>query len=138
MTYEQLLTICAILLSTSIAILVTSVILLRRRSCPSDAEEIIARLNAAADQIDRRTQARMRQLQELLNQARVQVREFKGLDEETPRPLPPDIHAQEDEIMRLAGLDMSEVEIARRLQLSVGEVELTLNLNRPKVVANSR
>lgn len=43
---------------------------------------------------------------------------------------PPRLESQQDEILRLHGQGMDWVDIARRLDLTVGEVELTVNLSK--------
>lgn len=126
MTYEQMLTICTLLLAVSALLLSGVLVIARRRNAARDDQ-----LKELARQIDRRLEARMSQLQDLVDQARVQVRELKKLDSFSATPVDSGVvQTQEQEVLRLYSMDMSLIEIARRLGLSVGEVELTLNLHK--------
>lgn len=91
-----------------------------------DARELMTQLDQLAGDIERRMEKGISQLQDLLAQAHEKNRQLRPENDlsqtETKTKKPA------DEIRRLSEQGMSSVEISRRLNRPVGEIELTLRL----------
>lgn len=113
-----------------------------RRSAPTPADRIadpaaaatdaLARLTGLADEIDARLAAQTDRLERLLARADDKI---ARLGNGAPASgdvgrYAPVADPRRREIRRLAGQQVDSVEIARRLEMDVGEVELVLNLGR--------
>ena len=101
-----------------------------------DASRLIAELEDLARRIVRRVDDRIGRLQELLEQADQRLGRLEELCRQAAaRPSAASGSAAapiaRSEILRLSGQGLQSVEIARALQMDVGEVELVLNLQRP-------
>jgi hypothetical protein len=108
----------------------------RRRDLPnlrSDVAELAGQLEDYARQIDQQVVQRLDRLEALLAEADGKEAELRRLLEAqgkagadgTPRP-----RGGDDQVVALAAQGLDSVEIARRLGMEVGEVELMLNLHR--------
>ena len=103
-----------------------------------DVEELIDQLDRLAADIDRRLEAREQRLRELLAEADERIAALRRL-EAGPRSAgagPPGGQRTE-EILRLCRQQLDPVEIARRVGMDVGEVELVLNLSRSAGLAGA-
>jgi methyl-accepting chemotaxis protein len=97
-------------------------------SMRQDVRRLMDELGHLAEQIDLRMDARIQELQEAMDRAETTLQRLgsggKGPDY---RPIRDPAHG---EILRLDGQGLDSIEIARRMEMDVGEVELVLNLNR--------
>ncbi|MFP4354596.1 MAG: DUF6115 domain-containing protein [Phycisphaerae bacterium] len=97
----------------------------------SDVRRMMDELADLAEQIDVRMDSRIQQLQEAIGQADARLRQLRQSQEP---PCRPDYQTVGDpahgEILRLDRQGLDAVEIARRMEMDIGEVELVLNLNR--------
>lgn len=116
-----------------------------------DIRELMDELDRCAKRIDAKVETRLEQLNRLVAQAdrtigpgrpgspagdRVDGRYIAAERDEANAPaLAPKnehIRADHDEILRLAEQEISAIDIARRKNMNVGEVELILNLHRTR------
>ena len=119
----------------------------RELAVQADLGDLVGRLNEVSDGIEQRVKSRVEELRELLSQADAAIsrlgREGPDLqtgqsdrtDEQpqtdTPAQEIPDsdrVAASYREIFHLKAQGLDPIEIARRVQMNVGEVELVLNL----------
>jgi type II secretory pathway component PulM len=101
-------------------------------SVRSDVAELAGQLEDYARQIDRQVTERLDRLEALLAAADGKGQELRRLleaaktgDDSRPHP-----RGADDQVVALAAQGLDSVEIARRLRMDVGEVELMLNLHR--------
>ncbi|MCJ7543044.1 MAG: hypothetical protein MUP47_00510 [Phycisphaerae bacterium] len=102
----------------------------------SDVAELASQLEDYARQIDRQVAQRLDRLEGLLAQADSRQQELRRLLELATKAAednPPCPRAADDQVVALASQGLDSVEIARRLRMGVGEVELILNLHRSHV-----
>jgi hypothetical protein len=116
-----------------------------------DIRELMDELDRCARRIDAKVETRMEQLNCLIEQAdrtiassrpespagnRVDGKYIAAERDEANALAPPPknghIRADHAEILRLAGQGISAIDIARRKNMNVGEVELILNLHRTR------
>jgi hypothetical protein len=121
----------------------------RELAVHADLRELVGRLNEVSEGIEQRLQVRMKELRELLSQVDGSVNEGRtegsdpvGSEAGDRLPEPPlqtdtatpevtdrtGVAATHREIIRLKDQGVDPVEIARRVQMNVGVVELVLNL----------
>ncbi len=99
-------------------------------SLRNEVAELAGQLEDFARVIDKRVDERLTQLQELLAETDSKIRQLKHLTAGGPsNHLPPE---WSDRIVALAAQGLGSVEIARKLQIDVGEVDLALNLYRTR------
>lgn len=98
-----------------------------------DVRSMLEELEQLADRIDARLNGKIQHLSDLLNQAQGKIDRLEELssrsarDEEDPeRPHDP----AGREVLRLWGQGLDPVEIARRMEMDVGEVQLVLRLEK--------
>ena len=131
----------------AIVLVLLSVVLLagRRAAGPSrkrlkaadaigdDVAELAVELGRLAEEIDRRADDRLDELRRLCAEADRKITRLReqaaARDAKAP---PPAGGLRRAEILRLSNEGLSPLEIARRLEMDAGEVELTLNLTRSK------
>jgi chromosome segregation ATPase len=108
----------------------------QRRDQPklrSDVAELAGQLEDYARQIDQQVAQRLDRLEALLTKADEKEAELKRLVEaqnKPPEEAAPRPRATDEQLAALAAEGLDSVEIARRLRMEVGEVELMLNLHR--------
>jgi DNA-binding NarL/FixJ family response regulator len=99
---------------------------------PHEAVESLAKM------LGEQLQARVGKLQHLLSEVDQRIEELQQLsgDALSASSLARSaLERQQAEVLRLSGQGLDGVEIARRLELDVGEVELMLNLHRRRVLS---
>jgi TolA-binding protein len=100
------------------------------RAC-DDIQELMDNLERLAGRIDERIDRRLAQLDNQLSQADARIAEINQKlqqDEESSHPTIRLSQATGSEIARLGKEGLETVEIARRMRMNVGEVELILSL----------
>ena len=104
------------------------------RKLARDVNELTKRLEQTAQRISARVETQLSQLRQLQQQLEERAAQLATMLDRTGTagdnypPLP--LESQQQEIVRLSRQGIDPVGIARRLELSVGEVELSLNLQR--------
>ncbi len=96
-------------------------------SMRQDVRRLMDELGHLAEQIDLRMDARIQELQEAMGRAEKTLQRLGSEGISDYRPIRDPAHG---EILRLDGQGLDSLEIARRMEMDVGEVELVLNLNR--------
>ncbi len=105
-------------------------------SLRSDVAELAGELEDYARQIDRQVAQRLEHLKALLAEAESKQQELRRLLEAAAKTATEDpgrSRIANSQVLALASQGLDSVEIARRLQMDVGEVELILNLHRSQV-----
>jgi hypothetical protein len=97
-----------------------------------DVADLVRQLDRLAEDIDARVEDRADKLRGLLTRADERIADLQRLSSQSPRPArePPAAGSPRAEVLHLAGQGLDAVEIARRTNLDVGEVELVLSLER--------
>ena len=145
MTLYQLYALAAgVLVAVVILVLVLALAMRRRLSAGAssgrisrEAIDLLKRLEQASRKIDAQAKAVSQQLRPLLEEAQEKIAQLqRRMDESDTREgfFPPPLQRQQDEIVRLSQSGMDALDIARRLELTVGEVELMLNLQKSQKV----
>jgi len=99
----------------------------------SDVAELAGQLEDFARLIDKTVDQRLGQLRSLLAEADSRIRQLERLVADASGGQPPPAQAaQADMIIAMAAQGLDSVEIARRLGIDVGQVELTLHLRRAR------
>lgn len=102
----------------------------------SDVAELAGQLEDYARQIDKQVESRLSQLQTLLDRADGRQDELRRLLDAATQIAPDPARtsrSRDDQVLALAAQGTDSVEIAHRLRMDVGEVELILNLHRSNV-----
>jgi len=124
----------------------------RELAVHADLRELVSRLHEASDGIERRVQVHIEELKRLLSETDAKIGHLRDeargggalASDGTPErsqgkppqgePAPPEAPgdrttgASYEEIFRLKGQGLDPIEIARRVNMNVGEVELVLSL----------
>ncbi len=131
---DNLMTVAAVMLAAAGLIVLSLIWIVRERRTinpmsPQQIGDLIRRLDEAVA----RAQARLADIQRLTGSL-PEAPAAPPAPAQAPRPSlesllpPPRLEPQQGEVLRLHQQGLEMVEIARRLDLTVGEVELTLNL----------
>ncbi|MDY6913871.1 MAG: hypothetical protein SVT52_05390 [Planctomycetota bacterium] len=138
--------IAALTVAAIVLVLLLAVFLANRRTAASsgktleaadavgnDVAELAVELDRLAEEIGRRADARLDELRRLCDEADGKIARLRELAavRDTKAP-PPTGGLRRAEILRLNGEGLSPLEIARRVEMDAGEVELILNLTRSK------
>jgi len=139
------------LLNVATILIVIAIVRLHRRGGPEggerigqDVAELVEQLDRLADHIDARLERRSAVLERQLAAADARIAELRRLTETpgltrsvadeslaiSPSESGLDPRGRRAEILRLVRQDVDPVEIARRLHIDVGEVELVVHLDR--------
>lgn len=94
---------------------------------PREGAELLRQMERLARHIDESSEQRLRELRELTAQADQRLAEIRGLLHHDG-PGQSSRQASRGRIIEMSLLGMDPVEIARRLEMPVGEVELMLHL----------
>ena len=106
-----------------------------------DIGELVDHLEKLAGQIDERIDRRLAQVAEQLSRADARIAEMNQQlrqEQEAARPIIKLSQATGSEISRLGKEGLDAVEIARRMRMNVGEVELILNLQQSSRAKQAR
>ncbi|MCK4601342.1 MAG: hypothetical protein KAU28_02675 [Phycisphaerae bacterium] len=101
----------------------------------NDVAELMAQLDGLARRIDTTVESRLSRLQKLIDVADARTAALGRYDAQGPSQNQPPRPSQESpqrsvKILQLKNQGMDIVEIAKQLDMNVGEVELVLNLKR--------
>ncbi len=109
-----------------------------RRQVHADVHELMGQLDALAGQIDERIELRLGELRQLMAEVDGKIAQGReAIDTHEPphqSGIPVESHRatidpRHEEILHLKSQGLDTIEIARRTQMNVGEVELVLNLH---------
>jgi len=100
------------------------------KSTCHDAADLLRRINELTGQTDQRLAKRMQELERLVERADGIIAEHDSRGGDDHPDQPHDVRARRGEVLRLCEEGLSTVEIARRTNVDVGEVELLANLHR--------